>query len=56
MSNNACKDYVYDQFKGLVLAIRLDIYNLTRDEQDFLELKLVEFKKLLDEKYSKKTI
>lgn len=54
---NARQDDVYRQFDTLVQSIRLDTYNLTRDEQDFLELKLDEFKKLLDEKYnSKKTI
>jgi hypothetical protein len=53
MSYNARQDDVYRQLKNLVQSIRMDSYNLTRDEQDFLELKLDEFKKLLDEKYNK---
>ena len=52
--NNARQDYVYRQLQSLVQSIRMDSYNLTRDEQDFLELKLDEFKKILDEKYDNK--
>lgn len=51
--NNARQEDVYRQLKNLVQSIRMDSYNLTRDEQDFLELKLDEFKKLLDEKYGR---
>jgi len=31
----------------------MDSFNLTPDEQCFLEMKLDEFRKLLDEKYNK---
>jgi hypothetical protein len=32
----------------------MDTFNLTRDKLDFLEMKLDEFKKLLDEKYGRR--
>ena len=51
---NARQDDVYRQLQSLVQSIRMDSYNLTRDEQDFLELKLDEFKRILDEKYDHK--
>lgn len=51
---NARQEDVYRQLQSLVQSIRMDSYNLTRDEQDFLELKLDEFKCILDEKYNSK--
>ena len=53
--NNARQEDVYRQLQSLVQSIRMDSYNLTRDEQDFLELKLDEFKRILDEKYNSGT-
>ena len=51
MSYNPRKEEVYRQLKNLVQSIRMDNFSLTRDEQDFLEMKLDEFKRVLDEKY-----
>lgn len=54
MSYNPRKEEVYRQLKNLVQSIRMDNFSLTRDEQDFLEVKLDEFKRILDEKYGNK--
>ena len=54
--NNARQEDVYRKLKDLVQSIRMDSYNLTRDDQDYLELKLDEFKRILDEKYNKRAI
>jgi hypothetical protein len=51
MKNNTAKDYVYKTLKELSYAINWDSFNLTRDQQSFLDNKLAEFKKILDEAY-----
>ena len=53
MKNNAAKDYVYKTLKELIYAINWDTFNLTRAQQTRLENNLNEFKKVLDEEYSK---
>lgn len=52
-TGNPRKDWVYDKLEELRSAIQMDTFNLTRDKLDFLEMKLDEFKKLLDEKYGR---
>lgn len=51
MKNNAAQDYVYKKLEELRYAINWDTFNLTREQQSFLENKLGEFKKVLEEAY-----
>lgn len=51
MKNNAAQDYVYKKLEELRYAINWDTFNLTREQQSFLENKLGEFKKVLEESY-----
>ena len=51
MKNNTAKDYVYKTLKELSYAINWDTFNLTREQQSFLDNKLAEFKRTLDAAY-----
>ena len=52
-TDNARKDDVYRSLQNLIRSIRWDNYNLTENQQGFLETKLDEFKGLLDKEYSR---
>ena len=49
--NTSSQEYVYRKFDELKTAIRWDTFNLTRSQQEILENKLAELRKLMEEYY-----
>lgn len=50
---NPRKDWVYLKLTELSETVMMDSFNLTRDEQDDIDVKIQELKRFLDEKYSR---
>ena len=53
IAENPPKENVYRKLEELRDALKWDTFNLTRDQQDGLENRLVELKKFLDQEYGK---
>ncbi len=52
-TTNLPKENVYRKLEELKDALKWDTFNLTRDQQDGIEIRLVEFKKFLDQEYGR---
>ena len=53
-TGNPRKDWVFYTLGEFSEAVKMDSFNLTRDEQDIIDNKIRELKQILDEKYSGK--
>lgn len=53
-TDNPRKDWVYLKLGELSEAVKMDSFNLTRDEQDGIDIKIQELRQFLDENYSGK--
>ena len=51
---NPRKDWVYCKLEELREAVQMDSFNLTRDEQDIIDIKIQELRQFLDQKYAGK--
>ena len=53
-TGNPRKDWVYSKLEELREAVQMDSFNLTRDDQDGIDIKIQELKSFLDGKYASK--
>ncbi len=51
---NPRKDWVFLKLGELSEAVKMDSFNLTRDEQDIIDIKIQELRQFLDQKYAGK--
>lgn len=50
---NPTKDIVFEKLAELENAVKRDSFNLTRNSQEFIEMKLKEFREILNSEYNK---